>query len=111
MVGGLAFVIKSTWVDAIEDIVSISERVVSLKLKGAIKTTIMNNSSSRALAEDTEKDRDIKLLNCSIEEHLRRGLTSGDFSVRIHERGSEEEAEYAGKRTFDADNSILGIAG
>jgi exonuclease III len=100
---GVGFVIRNDYLQYVEDIQPINDRICILRLRHAAPITLIGVYIPQAFRPDEEKEAVYKELTKYTKKYRHDGPTYvlGDFNARVQARTNEAEEEVIGPHTFE----------
>ena len=104
---GVGFVIKNDFVKYIEDIIPHTDRIIELKLKGAIQINLICVYMPQAERTEEEKDEVYKTLSEITKKCINKGpcYILGDWNARMQKHQHQTERQVFGKWTFEPEKA------
>ena len=104
---GVGFVIDNDYIQYIDDIEPVNDRLCVLRLRHAAPITLLAVYIPQALRPEEEKEEAYDILTKYTRSYVHKGPTYvlGDFNARVQARITEEEAEVIGPHTFEKESA------
>ncbi len=104
---GVGVIINNEIVKNIDDIIPITDRLIVLRLKGTMTTTIIGTYMPQAHRPKEEKDAAYKELESQIRKYKAQGpiYIMGDMNARIQKPEGNEERRHIGTHTFEPETA------